>query len=371
MRQLSLMLILLLIMLSSVSISAQSTDDTDALVLPNGFEISIFAEVDEARHMALGDEGTVFIGTRVNSQVYAVRDTDGDYVADEQFVIDGDLLLPNGILFHEGDLYVATVTELLRYDDIENQLDNPPEPIVITTFPDEVWHGHRTIGISPDNKLVISIGAPCNVCETEDPYGTLAQMDFDGNNFEILARGIRFSVGFDWHPETGELWFTDNGRDELGDDLPPDELNRITEVGQNFGFPYCHGGFVIDDTFGNEGDCEDYTSPAQNLGAHVASLGMIFYTGDMFPDEYLNQIFIAEHGSWNRNPPSGYRVSLVRLDEDGHALSYEPFITGWLDDETGIFSGRPVGFLQLADGSLLISTDAGSTIYRVSYSDDS
>lgn len=371
MLRIRIILVLLSAIVVTLQTTAQSSDDTDNLTLPEGFEITVFAQVDEARHMTLGDEGTIFIGTRVNSQVYAIRDTDGDYIADEQYIIDGDLLLPNGVLFHEGDLYVATVTELLRYDDIENHLDNPPEPVVITTFPDEAWHGHRTIGRSPDNKLVISIGSPCNVCETQDPFGTLAQLDFDGSNFEILARGIRFSVGFDWHPETGDLWFTDNGRDELGDDLPPDELNHLSEIGQNFGFPYCHGGFVIDDTFGNDGDCNDYTAPAQNLGAHVAPLGMIFYTGDMFPEEYVNQVFIAEHGSWNRTPPSGYRVTLVRFDEDGNALSYEPFITGWLDDETAVFSGRPVGLLQLEDGSLLISTDAGSTIYRVTYSGDS
>ena len=339
----------------------------DLISLPDGFRIEIFADnVPDARSLALSDNGTVFVSTRNNGSVYALVDADGDGAADLRHVLAEGLTMPNGVAFRDGALYVAEVSRVWRFDDIESRLDDPPEPVLITDrFPTDTWHGWKYIAFGPDGKLYIPVGAPCNVCERDEPFSTITRMNADGSDFEIVARGVRNTVGFDWHPETGELWFTDNGRDMMGDDIPPDELNRLSVVGQHFGFPYFHGGVIPDPRFGDGLDSEDYRSPVQNLGPHVAALGMEFYDGDSFPEEYRGHVFIAEHGSWNRTNKIGYRVTLVRLDNEGNAVSYEPFAEGWLQGEESW--GRPVDLQILPDGSLLVSDDQAGAVYRITY----
>ena len=339
------------------------------LNLPEGFKIETFAEgIEEARSMAMGDNGTLFVGNRKGKKVYAIQDTDGDYKADNIIILDTTFQVPNGIAFRDGSLYVAEVNRLLRFDNIEANLNNPPEPVVVyDDYPTEFHHGWKYIAFGPDGKLYVPVGAPCNICESEDErFASITRMDPDGTNREIYARGVRNSVGFTWHPETGELWFTDNGRDLMGDDIPPCELNRVSEAGQHFGYPYCHGGTIKDPEFGDKHPCADFVPPAQNLGPHTAPLGVKFYTGKMFPEEYRGHAFIAEHGSWNRSSKIGYRITLVKL-EDNEAVSYETFLDGWLDEASQEVFGRPVDLLVLEDGSLLISDDYGNAIYRVSY----
>ncbi|MCE2612182.1 sorbosone dehydrogenase family protein [Flavobacteriaceae bacterium D16] len=341
----------------------------DRLKLPEGFKISIYAEgIEEARSMAMGDNGTLFVGNRKGKRVYAIQDTDGDYRADNIMVLDTTFTVPNGIAFRNGSLYVAEVNRLLRFDNIEANLYNPPEPVVVyDDYPTEFHHGWKYIAFGPDGKLYVPVGAPCNICESEDErFASITRMDPDGTNREIYAHGVRNTVGFTWHPETGELWFTDNGRDMMGDDIPPCELNRVSEAGQHFGYPYCHGGTIKDPEFGDKFPCADFVPPAQNLGPHTAPLGVKFYTGNMFPEEYRGHAFIAEHGSWNRSSKIGYRISLVKV-EDNKAVSYETFLDGWLDEASQEVFGRPVDLLQLDDGSMLISDDYGNIIYRVSY----
>jgi glucose/arabinose dehydrogenase len=265
-----------------------------------------------------------------------------------------------------GSLYVAEIHRVIRYDDIENRLDKPPAPVVVNdSFPDDRHHGWKFIAFGPDGKLYVPIGAPCNICEHRDKrYASITRMNPDGTGFEIFARGIRNTVGFDWHPRTKELWLTDNGRDWMGDDIPPDELNHAPRKGMHFGFPYCHGKNIPDPEFGKTRGCDQFVAPAMELGPHVAALGMRFYTGKMFPAEYRGQIFIAEHGSWNRTVPIGYRVMMVSL-EGSRATKYEVFAEGWLQNEEPW--GRPVDVLQMPDGALLISDDHAGAIYRISY----
>jgi len=336
--------------------------------LPPGFSISTYTDnVPNARSMSLSPNNILFVGTREIGRVYAVIDKNGDFVADEVITIAQDLNMPTGVTFLDGDLYVAEIHRIIKFTGIEKRLRNPGKPeIVFEGLPRKKWHGWKFIHFGPDGKLYVPIGSPCNVCETDESlFGTITRMNKDGTGFEIFARGIRNSVGFDWHPETGELWFTDNGRDMLGDDLPPDELNNAPRAGLHFGFPYLHGSDVVDPEFGNKPVMVTFTKPAQNLGPHVASLGMQFYTGSMFPAEYSHQIFIAEHGSWNRSQPIGYRVSLVRL-ENSKPVSYEVFAEGWLQKNNIL--GRPVDIEIIRDGSLLVSDDYSGRIYRISYS---
>jgi len=271
---------------------------------------------------------------------------------------------PNGIAFRDGDLYIAEIDRVIRYADVEDNLENIPDGEVLDIeLPSERRHGWRYIGFGPDDKLYISIGAPCNICD-EFGYARIIRMNPDGTGRETFASGIRNSVGFTWHPETGERWFTDNGRDMLGDDIPACELNRAPRQGLHFGYPYCHAGEILDPKFGEGGDCGNYTPPAQKLGPHVAPLGVKFYTGEQFPPEYRNQVFIAEHGSWNRSKKIGYRISLVRL-EGNRAISYEPFAEGWLQGQQ--VSGRPVDLIVRDDGSMLVSDDFSGKIYRIRY----
>lgn len=340
----------------------------NSIKLPQGFSIGVYAEVDNARSMAMSPSGILYVGNRGEDKVYAVKDTDGDHKADKKWVIASGLNMPNGVAFRDGDLYVAEVSRILKFPDIENHLSNPGQPVVIyDQYPTETHHGWKYIAFGPDGKLYVPVGAPCNICEPEKPiYASITRMNADGTGMEIFASGIRNSVGFTWHPETNNIWFTDNGRDELGDDVPPCELNTAPKAGMNFGYPYCHGGTIKDPEFGNKKPCSQFTVPARNLGPHVAPLGLKFYTGNMFPGDYKGKLFIAEHGSWNRSKKIGYRVSLVAVDGD-KGTSYDTFASGWLDDATQKNWGRPVDVLILEDGSMLVSDDTAGVIYRITY----
>jgi glucose/arabinose dehydrogenase len=336
------------------------------LKLPPQFKIEIYTDhVPGARSMALGPNGVLFVGTKEEGNVYAVIDKDHDQKADQVMVLFKKLNMPNGVAIRKGALFVAEVSRVTRYDNIESRLEDSPLPIVVKNdFPSDPSHGWKFIGFGPDDKLYVPVGAPCNVCESSAPiYASITRMDPDGSHFEIFARGVRNTVGFDWNPMTRALWFTDNGRDRLGDDLPPDELNSAPRSGLHFGFPYCHGAAIADPDFGKF-ECDDFVAPKKNLGPHVAALGMRFYTGDMFPISYKNQIFIAEHGSWNRSTPIGYRVSLVRFAA-GQSPRYETFCDGWLQGKQAW--GRPVDVLVMPDGALLVSDDLAGAIYRISY----
>lgn len=342
----------------------------EKLNLPEGFSAEIFADnVSNARQLAIGDNGTVYAGSRGAGKVYAITDEDGDYKADKVYTIAEDLRLPSGIAYRKGSLYVGAVSKILRFDNIDSNLQNPPKPVVVTDdYPTDGHHGWKFIAFGPDGKLYVPVGAPCNICNPDkDIYASITRINPDGTGREIVAHGVRNSVGFDWHPQTGDLWFTDNGRDWLGDNRPPCELNHLSEVGQHFGYPYKHGNDIWDPEFGDRGKemKQDFQPPAQELGPHVAPLGMIFYTGNMFPESYKDQILIAEHGSWNRSEKIGYRITKVTLN-DGKAISYEPFIDGWLQENESVW-GRPVDLLQLPDGSVLISDDKSGIIYRITY----
>jgi len=326
--------------------------------------------------MALGTKGTLFVGTQRAGVVYAIVDRNHDGVADDGLVIATNLTSPNGVAFRDGALYVADAWRILRYDDIENQLEHPPKPVVIYDgYPRDAWHGWKYIGFGPDGWLYVPVGAPCNVCERDPPYASITRIKPDGTGMEVFARGVRNSVGFDWDPKTKELWFTDNGRDSLGDDLPDDELDHAPKPGMHFGFPYCHAALLPgesrprgagDPQFGPGHDCaKEFTRAEVGLGAHVASLGMKFYTGKMFPAQYRDQIFIAEHGSWDRSKPIGYRVVVARPGEQGEKR-LETFAEGWLQPN-GKSWGRPVDVLVAPDGALLVSDDQAGAIYRITY----
>jgi glucose/arabinose dehydrogenase len=341
----------------------------DTLSLPDGFKVSVYAEgVTNARSMTLGDDGTLYVSTRNEGNVYALKDTDGDFKVDQTVTLLSGLTLPNGVAFRNGDLYIAEVSRILKIEDVANKIKEDAEFVVINDdYPEKKHHGWKYIAFGPDDKLYVPVGAPCNICESEDEiFNTITRMDPDGSNKEIVHRGIRNSVGFDWHPETKELFFTDNGRDWMGDDSPSCELNHAPKDGMHFGYPYCHEGSTLDPKLGEEKTCDDYTPPAQKLGAHVAPLGIEFYEGDMFPAEYKNQAFVALHGSWNREKKSGYEIVLVSF-ENNKAVKTTTFISGWLNNETDNVWGRPVDLEELPDGSLLISDDYADAIYRVYY----
>lgn len=336
----------------------------DTIKLPQGFNIELVARVPNAREMALGANGTLFVGSMDAGKVYAVTLRPGEAAA--VTTIATGLRRPVGVAFRDKALYVSAMDRILRFDNVEARLANPPPAMLVSDrFPADTTHGWKFIAFGPDGKLYVPVGAPCNICEPDpDRYAVITRMNPDGSGWEVFARGLRNSVGFDWDPRTKELWFTNNGRDWLGDDLPPDTLHHAPRPGLNFGFPYCHAGTIADPEFGRQRPCGDFAAPAQQLGPHVAPLGMRFYTGTQFPPQYRNQIFIAEHGSWNRSKKIGYRVTLVRV-EHNRAQSYEPFATGWLQGETAW--GRPADVLVMPDGSLLVSDDYAGAIYRIRY----
>jgi len=338
------------------------------ITVPPGFAIELFTdEVPGARSMTLSPAGTLFVGTRDKGTVYAIPGAATSTSGNKPRRVARGLRSANGVAVRDGALYVAEISRILRFDNIETRLDRPPEPVVVTDrYPTDGHHGWKFIAFGPDGWLYVPVGAPCNVCLPPGPlHQTITRMKPDGSGIEVFARGVRNSVGFDWHPGTHDLWFTDNGRDWLGDDQPPDELNHAPKPGLHFGFPYCHGRAIADPQFGREKTCAEFTPPAAELGPHVAALGMRFYTGTMFPPEYRGRIFIAEHGSWNRSAPIGYRVTTVRLDGD-RVVGYEPFASGWLA-ANGHITGRPVDVLVMPDGALLVADDKAGRVYRITY----
>jgi glucose/arabinose dehydrogenase len=366
---------------SNSSLSKEDISDAKADVklekikLPENFTIEVWAaNVPNARSLAISEKGIVFVGNRQDKKVYALVDENQDGKADTKYTLTDGLNMPNGVAYRDGDLYVAEVNRILRFKDIENNLNNPSYDVVYDQYPSENHHGWKFIAFGPDGMLYVPVGAPCNICEPEkEIFASITRIDVKSPNPlpEIYAHGVRNTVGFDWHPVTGEMWFTDNGRDMLGDDTPDCELNRITAKEQHFGYPYWHAGDVKDPEFGSEGKAQaDYIQPTAKLGAHVAPLGMRFYEGKMFPSSFKNQIFIAKHGSWNRTQKSGYEISLATLDENGSVKGVSSFASGWLDESTQKAWGRPVDVQELQDGSLLISDDMANCIYRVYYTKD-
>lgn len=354
-----------------ISLTSLEGLNLDQIQLPEGFQIDVFARVNNARSMVLTENGTLFVSNRAGDKIYALKDTDGDWKADERYVIASDLNMPNGIAFSNGSLYVAEVSKLWRFDDIEANLDNPAEPVLIyDDYPTDRHHGWKYIAFGPDGKLYVPVGAPCNICESKNEmYASITRMNPDGSDREVYVHGVRNTVGFTWHPETGEMWFTDNGRDWLGNESPSCELNRATEKGQHFGYPYCHAGDIQDPEFGDKYPCSDFIQPAQNLEPHVAPLGLKFCTSKMFPSSYKNRIFIAEHGSWNRDAEvghTGHKITLV-TENNGSGVAYDDFATGFLNAETNTAWARPVDLVFAKDGSLLVSDDLAGTIFRISY----
>lgn len=343
----------------------------ERLKVPEGFKVGVYAEgIANARSMAYSEDGTLFVGTRSKGNVYALRDENKDRVAEKVYTIYSGGNMPNGVAVLNGDLYVAEVDRVLRWSDIESKLDQPGKPEVIyDQYPSEKHHGWKYIAFGPDGKLYIPVGAPCNICESDDPiFNTITRLDVETGEREIVQEGIRNTVGFDWHPSTGHLWFTDNGRDMLGDDIPACELNVAKQDGNHYGYPYCHQGDLPDPEFGNKRPCSDFIAPAQNLGPHTAPLGLAFgVESAMLPSAYKSKVFMAEHGSWNRSKKIGYRITMVDIDDQGNASNYQPFIEGWLNSTNDDVWGRPVDIEYLPDGSMLISDDFADAIYRVTY----
>jgi glucose/arabinose dehydrogenase len=355
------------VLLAATALPALAALPVDRIKLPPGFHIAVLSDaVPSARAMALSPKGILYIGS-LDGHVYALELQNGRVTA--RHVIASGLETPAGVAWHDGALYVSEVSKIARFDAIDTHLNDPSKPaVVIDTLPTETHHGWKFIAFGPDGKLYVPQGAPCNVClKDRNRFALIGRMDPDGSHYEVVARGIRNSVGFAWHPVTHELWFTDNGRDLLGDDVPDDKLNRAPRAGMDFGFPYCHGGDTPDPEFGKDHPCSAFTPPVVKLGAHVAALGMRFYSGSMFPPAYRNSIFIAEHGSWNRSKKIGYRVVHVTTDPDGSNARQQVFAEGWLQSGESEW-GRPADVLPLPDGSLLISDDYAGAVYRVTYS---
>jgi glucose/arabinose dehydrogenase len=334
------------------------------LKVPAGFNIEVYAaSMANARSLAVGDKGTVFVGSRLIDKVYAIVNKDGKR---EVKVLASGLYRPNGVAFHNGTLYIAELSKISKIDNVEDVLDNPPKPTVIyDNLPKDEAHGWKFIAIGPDNKLYVEVGQPGNDVLHDDAHGQIRRLNLDGTGAEVVAYGVRHSLGFDWHPETKQMYFTDNGRDWMSEDVPEDELNRVTKVGEDFGAPYCYQGNIPDSEFGWGHSCSEFTPPVGLMGPHAAALGFRFYTGNMFPKAYKNAIILARHGSWNRSKKFGGDVVVVKLDKDGKVKSIEPLITGFLDNNS--YVGRPVDVLQLKDGSILVSDDWNGAVYRVSY----
>ncbi|HEY9116999.1 MAG TPA: PQQ-dependent sugar dehydrogenase, partial [Roseivirga sp.] len=342
--------------------------------LPEGFEISIYAaNIVDARSLARTEDGkTVFVSNRRRRNVYALTDIDGDMVADKVDTILSGWNSPNGLAFKDGDLYVAEINRIHRFPDIMNNLQAPKSEVIYDQYPTDGHHGWKFIAFGPDGKLYVPVGAPCNVCDKEEDnpvYASITRMDPDGSNMEIYAKGVRNSVGFTWNPKTGNMWFTDNGRDMLGDNIPACELNFAPQAGMHFGFPYWHQGDIPDPEFGDKYPKDKFTEPAYKFEPHSAPLGLRFYQGDMFPEKYKNNIIVAQHGSWNRSPEAGhigYQLRFVQIEND-QVVKSEVFADGWLDKETNQGKGKPVDILEMPDGSILVSDDVAHCIYRISY----
>lgn len=334
------------------------------LKLPKGFNIEVYASgIANARTMREGDKGTIFVSGRLTDKVSAIINKDGKR---ETKVIASGLYRPNGLAFHKGTLFIGELSKISKFDNIEDNLDNPGKPTLIyDDLPKDEAHGWKTLGVGPDGKLYIEVGQPCNICLPSDKHAQIRRINLDGTGAEVFVRGVRHSVGFDWHPVLKQMYFTDNGRDWMSEDVPEDELNRVTKAGEHFGAPFCHQGNMTDPEFGWGRSCSEFTPPVALLGPHSAALGLRFYTGSMFPAAYKNGIFIARHGSWNRSKKIGGDVLFVKLNADGTVKSIEPFMTGFLVDNSYI--GRPVDVQPLKDGSLLVSDDWNGAIYRITY----
>jgi len=362
-------------LVATLSAPAMATD-TDysgvlsKIKLPDGFKISIFAEMPKPREIEVGKpNGVIYVGSR-HGHIYSMVDNNRDGVADEVRERVNGLNVPNGVAMQDSMLYVGMQDKIAMWP-VPAEFDTalPLEPLIPINenMTSEFLHGWRYIGFGPDRKLYVSLGAPCNICELTANTGKIVRMDPDGSNWEVVADGVRNSVGFDWHPKTGQLWFTDNGADGMGDNIPADELNVVTEIGQNFGFPYVGGQDTKLTGFEDKEPPVPLTPPVIDFGAHTANLGIEFYEGDMFPGEYRNDAFVAQHGSWNRTVPDGYRIMRVKFDDDGNATGTEVFAEGWLDGGAAV--GRPVDIEELPDGSLIVSDDFANVIYRITYGD--
>ena len=342
----------------------------DKIKLPAGFKAEVWSSGHPGgRTMVMGDKGTMFMGTRVIGRVYAITEKDGK--KEVKTLLTG-LTQPNGLAFKDGSLYVFAINKVLRYDNIEDKLDNPGTPVELTdkyNLPDTIHHNWKYVAFGPDGKMYVQVGSNCNVCEVNPgTHGQIRRYNADGTGMEIVARGVRNTVGFDWHPVTKELYFTDNGRDWAGNGGPEDELNRIPkgQEGANFGFPYCHANGIADPDIKRPNPCAGVVMPIALTGPHAAGLGIKFYTGKMFPAAYQNVAFIARHGSWNREQKFGYDVALARIQPNGTA-KIEPFLTGLLDTGKNEFYGRPAYVFQMADGSMLVSDEFNGATYRISY----
>ncbi len=339
----------------------------DKLVTAKGFKVEVYASgMANARSLRQGDKGTIFVSTRVLDKIYAITEKDGK--REVKTLLSG-LYRPNGIVLHNGTLYIAELSQISKIDNIEDHLDNPPKPTVIySDLPKDEAHGWKFLTIGPDNKLYFAVGAPCNICMPDDQHAQIRRINLDGSGMEVVARGIRQIVGFDFNPTNQVLYFTENSRDWLSEDFPNDKLNRVANPGKdNFGYPYCHQGNMPDQEFGWGHSCDEFVKPVALLGPHAAPLGMRFYTGSMFPAEYRNQIIIARHGSWNRTNKYGGDVVVAKLADDGTVKSIEPIITGFLENNK--YLGRPADVMVMKDGSMLVSDDFNGAVYRVSYTD--
>lgn len=368
--RLSSILTLAFMPLSPVS---QATDlPLEQLQLPADYQIEVAARVDNARQLALAGKShgqrILFVGSRRAGKVVALKDSNRDGRYDQQYLIARGLDLPSGVTVRGQDLYVAALDKIWRYPNIVSRLENPPKPELVTdNLPDDTHHGWKYLRFGPDGWLYLNIGAPCNICLSRDPrFASIIRLNPQTGEQQIVAAGVRNSVGFTWHPRDTSLWFTDNGRDHMGDDIPDDELNRLSQPGEHFGYPFIHANGIKDPRYGRQAQ-GPYTAPMLGLGAHVAPLGLSFYTGNQFPDATHNTLFIAEHGSWNRSLKVGYKVTRVDT-RDGKVVGHQTFISGWLRGQR--HWGRPVDVITDHDGSLLISDDYAGAIYRVRYIDD-
>jgi glucose/arabinose dehydrogenase len=348
----------------SVAVSAQpmpaDSIPLGKITLPEGYHIELYAAgVTNARALDFAEDGTLFAGSMTAGNVYAIsRDGKVTVVADS-------LEMPTGLDYFEGDLYVSEISRIIKFPNILQNLDKSPRPVVVNSdLPSDKWHGWKFIRIGPDRKIYVPVGAPCNVCLSEKPwYAAILMMNLDGSNLEIFAEGVRNTVGFDWEPgSNGVLWFTDNGRDEMGDDLPPDELNKAPVHGNHYGFPFLHGHTPDPEFWKARPVSASFISPALELPAHVAPLGMRFYTGKLFEEKYRNGIFIAEHGSWNRSKKAGYRITFVPVQK-GRPMGYEVFASGWMENEQAW--GRPADVQVGPDGALYVADDLAGCIYRI------
>ncbi|GHE72093.1 PQQ-dependent sugar dehydrogenase [Roseivirga thermotolerans] len=369
-----------LLLLLSCNGQAQTKTDNEyaerlkRINLPEGFEISYYAKnIVDARSLARTEDGrTVFVSNRRRKNVYALTDTNGDMVPDKIDTIVTGWNSPNGVAYKDGDLYVAEINRIHRFPDIINNLDQPKSEVIYDEYPTDGHHGWKFIAFGPDGKLYVPVGAPCNVCDKEDEnpvYATITRMNPDGSGMEIYARGVRNTVGFTWHPQTGEMWFTDNGRDMLGDDIPACELNHAPQEGIHFGFPFWHQGDIPDPEFGKKFPRSQFKEPAYKFEPHSAPLGLRFYQGNMFPSQYKNNLIVAQHGSWNRSQEAGhigYQLRFVQIEND-KVVKSEIFADGWLDKEKNQGWGKPVDVLEMPDGSLLVSDDINHCIYRITY----